>query len=143
MEAWHKYMLYGLVATLFISGVTWLLARYFLRTMGEFGENINPLEHWSMQAHGGLIIPLSFLVGGLLFQHIRRAHRAQRNRNTGWSMILILLWLALTGYALYYFSSEDLRPYWSTAHWTIGLTLPLMLGFHIISGRKLSQVGNQ
>ncbi|MFZ6873159.1 DUF4405 domain-containing protein [Undibacterium sp. Di27W] len=135
LEAWHKYALYGLVAALFVSGLAWLLARYFLRVTGEYGESIHPLEHWAMQAHGALIIPLSFLMGGLLFQHMRRAYRAQRNRNSGWSMLLTLVWLALTGYALYYFASETLRPYWSVAHWGLGLALPFVLCLHIYLGR--------
>ncbi|MFZ6758311.1 DUF4405 domain-containing protein [Undibacterium sp. Ji50W] len=136
LESWHRYALYALVTVLFVSGIAWLLARYFLRSAGEFGENIHPLEHWAMQAHGAFIIPLSFLAGGLLFQHMRRAHRAQRNRNSGWSMIATLVWLALTGYALYYFASEALRPYWSAAHWIIGLSLPLLLCLHIRLGRR-------
>lgn len=141
LEAWHKYALYALVTALFTSGLAWLLARYFLRVAGEYGASIHPLEHWAMQAHGALIIPLSFLAGGLLFQHMRRAHRALRNRNSGWSMLLTLLWLALTGYALYYFASESMRPYWSAAHWIIGLALPLLLCFHIVRGRELSRRG--
>ncbi|MFZ6643780.1 DUF4405 domain-containing protein [Undibacterium sp. TC4M20W] len=138
LEAWHKYSLYALVAALFASGLAWLLARYFLRVTGEYGESIHPLEHWAMQAHGALIIPLSFLAGGLMFQHMRRAHRALRNRYSGWSMLATLLWLALTGYALYYFASETLRPYWSAAHWIVGLALPLLLWLHIRLGRRLS-----
>ncbi|MCH8619577.1 DUF4405 domain-containing protein [Undibacterium sp. TS12] len=138
LEAWHRYALYGMVAALFASGLAWLLAHFFLRVAGEFGESNHPLEHWSMQLHGALILPLSFLAGGLLFQHMRRAHRAGRNRNSGWSMIALLLWLALTGYALYYFASETLRPYWSLVHWVAGCALPLLLWLHIRLGRRHS-----
>lgn len=138
LESWHRYALYALVTVLFASGLAWLLAHYFLRVAGEFGENIHPLEHWSMQAHGAFIVPLSVLAGGLLFQHMRRAYRARRNRKSGWSMIISLVWLALTGYALYYFASETLRPYWSVAHWIIGLILPPLLWLHIRLGRRPS-----
>lgn len=138
LEAWHRFALYGMVAALFISGLAWLLAHFFLRVASEFGESNHPLEHWSMQFHGALILPLSFLAGGLLFQHMRRAHRAGRNRNSGWSMIVLLLWLALTGYALYYFASENLRPYWSLVHWVAGCALPLLLWLHIRLGRRHS-----
>lgn len=136
LERWHKYALYGLVAALFASGLAWLLARYLLRQAGEFGETIHPLEHWAMQFHGALIVPMSFLAGGLLFLHMRRAHRAGRNRNSGWSMIAGLLWLSLTGYALYYFASDTLRPYWSVTHWGMGCALPLLLWLHIRLGRR-------
>lgn len=140
LESWHRYVLYTLVASLFVSGLAWLLAHFFLRVASEFGESVHPLEHWAMQFHGALILPLSFLAGGLLFQHMRRAHRAGRNRNSGWSMIASLLWLALTGYALYYFASENLRPYWSLLHWVMGLALPLLLCLHIWLGRRQPEV---
>ena len=139
LERWHKLSLYALVAILFASGVAWLLARYALRSPGEYGETIHPLEHWSMQLHGALMVPFSVLVGALLFQHMRRAHRAGRNRNSGWSMLVALAWLALSAYGLYYFASESSRPLWSLAHWSIGCALPLLLWLHIRLGRRRSE----
>lgn len=136
LEQWHRRSLYALVAALMLSGLAWLLAHFFLRQPGEFGESIHPLEHWSMQVHGALLVPVSFLIGSLLLQHMRRAHRAGHNRWSGWSMISLLVWLAVTGYGLYYFASETSRPLWSLAHWVIGVTLPLLLWLHIVLGRQ-------
>ena len=36
-------------------------------------------------------------------------------------MLSLCVGLALTGYALYYSGSEELRPYISTSHWVMGL----------------------
>ena len=136
LERWHRRGLYLLFAMLFASGISWLVAHYWLRMPGEFGESIHPLEHWSMQWHGALVVPVSFLTGSMLFQHMRRAHRAACNRGSGWSMLLLLFWLALTGYGLYYLASESWRPYWSSAHWLAGCALPLLLVWHIWLGRR-------
>lgn len=136
LERWHRYSLYALLAALLLSGLAWLAAHYWLRTAGEFGESIHPLEHWSMQAHGALLWPFCFLVGSLLLQHMRRAHQAERNRASGWSMLSVLFWLAISGYGLYYLAGEDSRPWWSLAHWSAGLGLPLLLLLHIVLGRR-------
>jgi hypothetical protein len=74
---------------------------------------------------------MAFLVvlGTILPGHVTRAwsfrkSRAQsvrRNVVTGILMLSLVAALALTGYALYYSGSEDLRPYISTGHWIMGL----------------------
>ena len=137
LERWHRRSLYALVALLLVSGLAWLLAHFALRVPGEFGDTIHPLEHWAMQVHGALIVPACVLIGSLLFQHMRRAHRAGRNRNSGWSMVIWLSWLAISGYGLYYFASENSRPLWSVAHWAAGCALPALLCLHIWLGRRM------
>ena len=136
LENWHKLSIYAVLTALLLSGIAWLIAHFSLRVMGEFGETVHPLEHWSMQVHGALIVPFAVFVGSLLLQHMRRAHRAHRNRASGWTMIVSLMWLALTGYGLYYFASETARPLWSVAHWVIGCALPALLFLHIFLGRR-------
>jgi len=135
LEKWHRLSIYAITVALFFSGLAWIIARYALRVTSEFGETIHPLEHWSMQFHGALIVPAALLIGSLLLQHMRRAHQAGRNRNSGWSMIVSLAWLALTGYCLYYVASETARPWWSAAHWIVGCALPALLYLHVYLGR--------
>jgi hypothetical protein len=48
----------------------------------------------------------------------------------------LVLLLTLSGYALYYFGSEDARPWISVLHWGIGIVAPLVLVWHIVSGRS-------
>jgi hypothetical protein len=44
--------------------------------------------------------------------------------------------LITSGYALYYFGSEESRPWISLLHWVLGLGAPLLLLWHIVSGRR-------
>jgi hypothetical protein len=139
LERWHRFSLYGISGLLVASGILWLLARYFLRSAGEFGETVHPLEPWAMKLHGAAAMATLFFVGSLLNNHIRRAHHARRNRYSGWSMATLLAWLTLSGYALYYLASEASRPLWSAGHWIPGLLLPLLLVLHIFMGRRAAR----
>lgn len=136
LERWHRRCIYGVAAWLTATGLLWLLARYLLRSAGEFGESVHPLEPWSMKLHGAGAMVALFFIGSLMNSHMRRALKAGRNLALGWSMITLLSALTLSGYALYYLASEQSRPVWSALHWIIGLALPLLLALHITQGRS-------
>lgn len=136
LERWHRFWVYGISGLLVFTGGAWLLAHYFLREAGEFGEVINPIEPWSMKLHGAAAMVALFFIGSLLNSHIRRANNAHRNRYSGWTMVALLALLTISGYALYYLASESSRPVWSIGHWSLGLTVPAMLILHIFLGRR-------
>lgn len=136
LERWHRRAIYASGALLLATGVAWLLARYFMRPVSEFGETVHPLEPWSMKLHGAAAMALLFLAGVLLNVHIRRALKAGRNLATGWAMIGTLLFLVLTGYGLYYVAGEADRPVWSVLHWTVGLGAAVLFVLHIVVGRR-------
>lgn len=132
----HKGTLYGIVLALWTSGVLWLLFHYFLRVAGEFGETAHPLETWWLRLHGLMAFAALVAIGSVLPIHARRAWQLNKNRRTGLAMKLYLLWLALTGYALYYFLSESNEAWLPLAHWIAGLALPLLGVLHIRIGRR-------
>jgi hypothetical protein len=137
LERWHRRCIYLVVAALLLSGVWWLLLHFFLRPAGEFGESVNPLEPMAMKLHGaGAMLGLFFL-GSLMNSHIRRAIKGGQNLKTGWSLIVALLALIVTGYGLYYLAGEADRVVWSTLHWVLGLALPVVLILHIALGRAI------
>lgn len=136
LERWHRWTIYGVGMGLLLTGLLWLVAHYLLRTDGEFGETVHPLEHLSMQMHGGASMVAWFFVGSLLNNHIRRANNARRNRVTGWLMITMLVWLSASGYGLYYLVTESSRAVWSWSHWVSGILLPFLLIWHISAGRR-------
>ncbi len=138
IERWHRFCIYGVTAWLALTGVSWLIAHYFMRPVTEFGEGVHPLEPWSMKLHGAGAMATLFFVGSLLNIHLRRAIKAGRNLASGWSMIVFLGALTLSGYGLYYLATEQNRPLWSTTHWAIGLLFPALLILHIVLGRKRS-----
>ena len=136
LEAWQRRSLYVLFAALLLSGGLWLIAHYFLRTSSEFGASIHPWEHPVMQAHGAFALLICIISGSLIHWHIKRAHQAQRNRASGWTMVGFMLTLLITGYGLYYWASEETHQWWSMLHWIPGLALPVLLLLHILLGRR-------
>lgn len=136
LERWHRRAIYLSSALLLFSGAAWLLLHYFLRVAGEFGEMPHPLEPWSMKLHGAAAMLMLFFLGSLLNTHIRRAIKSDRNLLTGWGMIGAMSLLTATGYVLYYVAGDGDRPFWSAAHWIIGLAGSVLFLLHIIIGRR-------
>jgi cytochrome b561 len=136
LERWHRRAIYSTGAVLLLSGVAWLVLRYFLRPASEFGETINPFEPWAMKLHGAAAMVTLFFVGSLVHVHVRRALKHGRNLATGWSMIGSLLFLVLTGYGLYYVAGESDRPVWSALHWVVGIAVAVLFVLHIVIGRR-------
>lgn len=136
LERWHRWTIYAVGLGLLVTGVLWLVAHYFLRAAGEFGETVHPLEHLSMQLHGAIGMFALFFAGSLLNNHIRRANNARRNRTTGWLMITLLAWLSASGYGLYYWATENNHVVWSWSHWISGIALPALLVWHVKVGRQ-------
>ena len=136
LERWHRRWIYAVCTLLLLSGAVWLLARYLLRPVGEFGETIHPAEPWAMKIHGGAAMLMLFFLGSLLNTHIRRAIKGGRNLVTGWSMVAALLLLTASGFGLYYLAGESDRAIWSAGHWIVGLAFGALLVLHIVLGRR-------
>lgn len=135
----HKRALYGVFALLWLSGALWLGFHYFLQVPGEFGVSANPLEVWWLRLHGLTGFMMLVAIGSVLPIHTRRAWHLHKNRGSGSAMHAALLWLSLTGYALYYFASDANEAWLPLLHWVVGLVLPLQLIWHIRCGRKRVQ----
>lgn len=135
LERWHRRCIYGSCLILFFSGAAWLVARYFLRPVAQFGETIHPLEPWAMKVHGAGTMVILFFLGSLMNSHIRRALNARRNLASGWLMIATMAWLIVSGFGLYYVATESDRSLWSLAHWVVGLGLVVMVVIHVRCGR--------
>lgn len=135
----HKRALYAVFLVLWLSGALWLAFHYFLRAPGAFGAQPHALEIWWLRLHGLMGFAALVALGSVLPVHARRAWQFKKNRASGLAMKGISLWLAATGYALYYFASDDNANWLPLLHWIVGLALPLMLAFHIRRGRARSK----
>jgi len=131
----HKRLLYAVFVLLWLSGALWLAFHYFLRLPGAFGASAHPLEIWWLRLHGLMGFAALVALGSVLPAHARRAWQLKKNRASGLALKSISLWLAATGYALYYFASDANQAWLPLLHWIVGLTLPLMLALHIRRGR--------
>jgi len=125
----HRQWIYAVGGGLVGSGVGWLIAHYLLVGASAFGETHHPSEPWWLRLHGAAVMAFLVVLGTILPGHVKRAWSLRKNgiqsvrKNvvTGTLMLSLVAALALTGYALYYSGSEELRPYISTGHWVMGL----------------------
>ena len=136
---WHQGAVYGATAALAVSGIIWLVLHYFLAVPGEYGPQIHPLEPWMLRLHGAAAMAGLIIYGSLLPVHVRRAWSLRRNIVLGIALVSVLLLLTITGYLLYYAGDENTRPVISAAHWILGLGVPGLLIWHIVSGRAQSR----
>jgi hypothetical protein len=136
---WHQTSVYGATALLVISGALWLVLHFFMMTQGEFGETHHPLEIWMLKLHGAAAMAGLIIYGSLLPIHIRRAWTIRRNIYLGIGLVAIMLMLTITGYLLYYAGGEETRPVISVTHWVIGVIVPVLLAWHVISGKRRSR----
>ncbi len=136
LGARHKRLTYTIFALLWASGTLWLLFHYFFGAQGDFGPEPHPLEIWWLRLHGLATMLALVAIGSLATNHVRLALQRKKNRRTGLPMLALNTWLILTGYALYYFSSDANAAWLPLLHWTVGLALPLALTIHILAGRQ-------
>lgn len=138
---WQQGAVYGATAVLAVSGMVWLVLHYFMARPGEYGPQIHPYEPWMLRLHGAAAMAGLVIYGSLLPVHVRRAWSIRRNVAPGICVAAVMLLLSLTGYLLYYAGGEQTRPVISAAHWVIGLAIPALLAWHVISGRTQARAG--
>jgi hypothetical protein len=138
LKALQKYFLYGVLALLFLSGVTWAYWNYLVASPTDFETSA---KAWAMKIHGAAAMAVLVLIGMLLSGHVRFAWRARRNRANGSVFLSAFAVLTVTGYGLYYTGGERLRAWTGWIHLGVGLALPILLLIHILLGRKTRRSG--
>lgn len=132
----HEWLLHLVVTGLTVSGVGWLVCHYLLARETDFGRLPHPWEGGWLATHGAFAMVGLVAIGSLSVMHMLVAWHLDRNRLTGGTMALLSLWLALSGYLLYYVGDEERRALISVAHWLPGIIMPLALLLHIWRGTR-------
>lgn len=132
----HKRVALLTLVLIWGSGALWLLFHYFHAGQGPFGPEPHPLEAWWLRLHGLAMMLSLAVLGSVLSQHAARAWRLRRNRFPGGALTAVALWLATTGYALYYFPSDANDAWLPLLHWLPGLALPAIVVTHVRTGRR-------
>ena len=128
LKPFHRRLLYGVLALLFLTGAAWAYWNDLVSSPSDFDMSA---KAWAMRIHGAAAMAILVLIGMLLNSHVRFAWRARRNRGNGSLFLSAFGILTATGYGLYYAGSESLRTWTSWIHLAVGLALPLLLILHI------------
>lgn len=115
------YLVFGISAGVWLSGVVWLIYHYFMQIEGPFGFQKHPIEPLSLKVHGAFSFVSLWLFGTLWWTHVVRGWTANWRRWSGGSMVAAVAVLILSGWGLYYFVERNLREWTSLTHWVVGL----------------------
>lgn len=132
----HRAWIYASFGLLLATGVVWFVLDRACEIEGEFGPEKHPWAGPVLAAHGALAWVAAVVIGSLLPLHVRGAWRARRNRRSGVSTLVWNGALIVTGWLLYYSGSETLRAGVAWTHLGLGVTLPWVVAFHVVSGRR-------
>jgi hypothetical protein len=132
MARWRRYSLYWASLGVLITGLVWLYVHYFLRSIDSFGfEGPHPMEKWALIAHAVCAFYGLWWFGLLWPNHIYKSWRARIRRLSGGALFACVVWLTLTGLALYYLGTEALRSFTSLLHWIGGLVCAAAFFVHL------------
>ena len=132
---WQTLALYATGLLLLLSGAAWLALHYSVGA-GVADTLPHPLEAWLLRLHGLLAQAGLFVFGVVAAVHLPHGWRASRRlrwagqRRTGVLLCALALALAVSGYLLYYFAPEWLRPALGWGHAAVGLAMAAALTLH-------------
>ncbi len=133
LPTWQRRALFATGWGLLLSGTAWLALHYVLSS----GDGLpNPLEPWTMRVHGFAAIVGIFVLGGLMDSHVPHGwrlsarHRWARQRKTGVALCGLGAALVGTGYLLYYFAPDSIRPAMGWVHSLLGIAAAGILVTH-------------
>lgn len=136
LPRWQELAVYVSGAILLVTGIAWLILDKWVRTVGEFGPEHHPAQHWTLIAHAIGAYAFLVVIGMLIPVHIPLGWNRNRNRVSGITVLTICAILALTALGLYYIGEDVTRSWASLAHWTVGLAAAAILMIHVIRGRS-------
>ena len=133
LEPRFRQLLYVTVGALFVTGAGWL-AMHWLRQEGgteAWGKGAS----YVLMLHGAAAMLMLVLLGALLPFHTVISWRRRENRGMGTVMLAVNAILVVTAFGLYYVGSDALRRWTSDVHIVVGLSVPLLLAAHVVTGR--------
>src|SRR5262249_32906713 len=93
--------------------------------------------------HGAAAMLMLVLLGTLLPFHTVISWRRRENRGMGTVMLAVNAILVVTAFGLYYAGSDTLRRWTSDVHIVVGLSVPLLLAAHVLTGRAAARASRR
>lgn len=131
LSARHERWTYIALGLLYATGIAWMALHYGVNGSEPAEDAWHAAETWALRAHGAAAMAALVALGSVLAVHVPRAWHFSRNLPSGTAMLGIAIVLALTGWLLYYASSDALRAWSDYVHMAIGAVAPLIVVWHL------------
>lgn len=128
--------MYLSLAISWLTGIAFFVLSRFVTVEGDFGPEKHPLQFPILMVHGAAAFVLMMAYGAVLMNHVSATWRLQRLRGFGITLVVVLLFQVISAYLLYYLSSDEVRGWFANLHALVGLSFPLILTIHIVTGRR-------
>jgi len=123
MRRWPRAAAYLIIATLWITGCTWLLLEQLIAKRGPFGVIPHPLEPPLLLIHGVAALFSLYLLGWISAHHVLRWWTRRLRRVSGGILATLLAVLALSGFALFFLSDDRWLHAMALVHEILGVAL--------------------
>lgn len=136
MPLMFRRWLYFLLALSWLSGIGFFILNRFVMIEGDFGPQRHPLQFPVLMVHGASAFLVMISYGSVLINHVGATWRLKRLRGFGIALVSVLVFQFISAYLLYYLSSDDVRGVVANMHALVGLTFPVVLTTHIVTGLR-------
>lgn len=139
---WLRRCFYTVFALSWVSGIAFYGLSRWMQIEGEFGPEKHPWQFPILKVHGAAAFLMMMAIGSLLTNHVPSAWRTQRSRKLGLTLVSGVSLMVISAWCLYYAADEQWRPIIGNIHASIGVSLPIILVFHIWHGRRAARLAN-
>ncbi len=127
---------YLIGGALWVSGCAWLCLDQFFAQRGPFGNIPHPLAAPLLLVHGVTAIASLYLFGWITAHHALRWWAAGLRRSSGAVLAGFVALLIVSGFALFFVSSDAWQRYAAAVHDVLGVAVTLFAIRHWFFGRR-------
>jgi hypothetical protein len=132
----QRLAVYVVCTLLWATGIAWLLLDQFFARQEQFGHTPHPLESPLLLAHGILAIGSAYLLGWVSARHVLLWWTTGLRRVSGALFATLLALLAVTGFVLFFVSSDLGQRCTQLSHEALGVVIVLFALQHWLFGRR-------
>ena len=132
----QRLAVYLISTLLWASGLLWLMLDEFFTHEGQFGRTPHPLESPVLLVHGILAIVSAYVLGWISARHVLQWWTAGLRRWTGTVFATLVAILSLSGFALFFLSSDEWQRFTKITHEALGAAIIVFAIQHWLFGRR-------
>ena len=136
MPARKRLAIYLVFGALWLSGCAWLVLDRFFGSRGQFGLMPHPWEPAVLLVHGIVAILSMYLLGWVTARHVLQWWPGGLRRVSGGTLSAFILFLALSGFALFFAGDDRWQHLAAITHDGLGLGITVFAVQHWFFARR-------